>query len=54
MVGKKNSGKTEQSTLASGGSKHAQLFSVPISWGNKKNFSLFANMSGFAQTVTIN
>ena len=40
-------GKADQSTLASGGSAHAQLFSVAISWGNKMNFSLSANMSGF-------
>ena len=24
-----------------------QLFSVAISWGNKINFSLYANMAGF-------
>ena len=36
-----------QSTLAGGGSEHAQLFSVAISWGNKTNFSLSVNMSGF-------
>ena len=47
MVGKKHSGKADQSTLAGGGSAHAQLFSVAISWGNKMNFSLSANMSGF-------
>ena len=47
MVGKKHSGKADQSTLASGGSERAQLFSVAISWGNKMNFSLSANMSGF-------
>ena len=44
MVGKKHSGKADQSTLASGGSEYA---SVAISWGNKMNFSLCANMSGF-------
>ena len=44
---KKHSGKAEQSTLASGGSKHTELFSVAISWGNKMNFSLCASMSGF-------
>ena len=47
MVSKKHSGKAEQSTLASGGSEHVLLFSVAISWGNKMNFSLSANMSGF-------
>ena len=47
MVGKRHSGKADQSTLASGGSEHAQLFSVAISWGNKMDFSLCANMSGF-------
>ena len=47
MVGKKHSGKADQSTLASEGSEHAQLFSVAISLGNKMNFSLSANMSGF-------
>ena len=39
--------KADQSTLASGGSEHAKLFSVAISWGNKMNFSLSVNMSGF-------
>ena len=38
---------TTESTLASGGSEHAWLFRVAISWGNKMNFSLSANMSGF-------
>ena len=47
MVSKKHSGKADQSTLASGRSEHAQLFSVTISWGNKTNFSLCANMLGF-------
>ena len=47
MVSKRHSGKADQSTLASGGSKHAQLFSVAISWGNKMNFSLCVNMLGF-------
>ena len=47
MVGKKHSGKADLSTLASGGSPHAYLFSVAISWGNKMNFSLSANMLGF-------
>ena len=47
MVSKKHSGKADQSTLASGGSAHAKLLSVAISWGNKMNFSLSANMSGF-------
>ena len=44
MVGKKHSGKADQSTLASGDSEHAY---VAISWGIKINFSLSANMSGF-------
>ena len=26
---------------------HSYIFSVAISWGNKMNFSLSANMSGF-------
>ena len=52
MVGKKYSGKADQSTLASGGNERAWLFSVAISWGNKINFSLYANISDFAQTVT--
>ena len=47
MVGKKHSWKANQSTLASGGSEHAYLFSVAISWGNEMNFSLSANMLGF-------
>ena len=49
MVGKKHSGKADQSTLASGGSENAWLlnFSVAISWDNKINFSLCVNMSGF-------
>ena len=47
MVSKKHSGKADQLTLASGGSEHALLFSVAISWSNKMNFSLCANMSGF-------
>ena len=51
-VGKKYSGKADQSILASGGSEHAWLFSVAMSWGNKMNFSLCANMLSFAQTVT--
>ena len=52
MLGKKHSGKADQLTSASGGSEHAKLFSVAISWGNKMNFSLYANMSGFcSQTV---
>ena len=46
-VGKKHSGKADQLTLASGGSEHAYLFSVAISWGNKMNLSLRAKMSGF-------
>ena len=47
MVGKKHSGKADQSTLASGRNEHALLFSVAISWGNKMNFSLCAKMSAF-------
>ena len=39
--------KSRTVTLASGGSEHAQLFSVAISWGNKMNFSLCANILGF-------
>ena len=35
IVSKQHSGKADQSTLASGGGEHAQLFSVAISWGNK-------------------
>ena len=35
MVSKKDSGKVDQSTLASGGSEHAKLFSVATSWGYK-------------------
>ena len=42
-----HSGKADQYTSASGGSEHAQLFSVAISWGNKMNFRLSADMSGF-------
>ena len=48
MVGKKQSGEVDQLTLVSGGSEHTQLFSVDISWGNKTNFSLYANMAGFS------
>ena len=47
MVRKFHSGEADQSTLASGGSEHAWLFSVAINWGNKMNFSLYANMAGF-------
>ena len=47
MVGKKHSGKADQSTLGSGGSEHAYLFSVAISWDNKMNISLSVNLSGF-------
>ena len=48
MVSKKHSGKTDQLTIANGGSEHAQLFSiVGYSWGTKMNFSLCANMAGF-------
>ena len=44
---KQHSKKAYQSTLASGSSEHAWLFSVAISWGNKMNFRLCANMSVF-------
>ena len=44
MIGKKHSGKADQSTLAS---EHAQLFSVVINWGNKIKFDLYVNMAGF-------
>ena len=47
MVGKKHSGEADQLTLASVGSEHVQLFSEAISWGNKMNFTLYANMAGF-------
>ena len=47
MARKKHSGEADQLTLASGGSEHARLFSIAIEWGNKMNFSLFANMAGF-------
>ena len=39
--------KSRQLTSASGGSEHAQLFSLVISWGNKMNFSLYANIADF-------
>ena len=44
---KKHFGKADQLTVTGGGSEYAQLFSVAISWGNKMNFSLYANMSSF-------
>ena len=44
---KKHSGEADQLTLTSGGSEHAELFSVAISWGNKINFCLYAYMAGF-------
>ena len=47
MACKKHFRKADQSTLASGGSEHAWLFSVTISWGNKMNFSLCVNIPGF-------
>ena len=53
MVSKKHPGKADQSTLASGGSGHAQSFSVAISWGSKMNFSLCASMSGFCSNSHI-
>ena len=52
MIGKRHSVKADQSTLASGDSEHAWLFSVAISWGNKMNFSLYTEAyQVFAQTV---
>ena len=50
IVGKKHSGKADQSTLASGGSEHAQLFIVAIIWGNK--MKCMQTCQVFAQTVT--
>ena len=47
MVGIEHSGKADQLLLASGGSDHAYIFSVAISWGNEMNFSLYANKAGF-------
>ena len=47
MVRKKHSGEADQLILASGGSEHAQLFSIAISWDIKMSFSLYANMAGF-------
>ena len=47
MVGKMHSGKADQWILASGGSECAYLLSAAISWGNKMNFNLCANLSGF-------
>ena len=46
LIGKKHSaaGKTDQSKIAS---EYAWLFIVAISWGNKTNFSLYANMLSF-------
>ena len=46
MVGKKHSGKADQLSLASTDSEQTLLFSVVISWGNKRNFSLYANVGG--------
>ena len=48
MVGKKDSGEADQLTLASGSSEHAYSYLVQLytSWGNKMNFSLYANMAG--------
>ena len=54
MVGKKQSDKADQSTLASGGSEYAWLFSVAISWGNKMNFQFVCEHVEFLLTVTIN
>ena len=53
MVDKKHSGKADQLTLATGGSEHAWLFSVAISWGTKLNFSLCTNMLGFCSDTHI-
>ena len=48
MVGKKHSGKqTSQHQPVEAVNMSIQLFSVAISWGNKMNFSLYANMAGF-------
>ena len=47
MVYKKHSGKADQLILGSGGSYTVINFSVALSWGNKINFSLYVNMSGF-------
>ena len=47
MVSKMHSGKADQWILASGGSECAYLLSAAISWGNKMNFNLCANLSGF-------
>ena len=44
MLGKKHSGEPDQLTLASGGSEHALLFSLAMSWGNKMNFGLYVNI----------
>ena len=45
----KKSLEVDQLTLASGGSGHAYIviFSIAISWGNKLNFSSYANMASF-------
>ena len=45
MVSNKPSGKSDQLTLASGGSEYAWLLSVAVSWSNKTNFSLCASHS---------
>ena len=44
MASKNHPGEADQSTLASGGSEHPQLFSVTINWGKKINFSLCVNV----------
>ena len=49
---KKHSGEADQLTLTSGGSEHAELFSVAISWGNKINFCCMHTWLVFAQMVT--
>ena len=47
MVSKKYFEKAYQLTSANKDGEHAQLISVAISWGDKINFSLCANMAGF-------
>lgn len=43
MVSKEHSDKTGQLTLASGDSEHAYSFQEAMKWGNKMNFSFWAN-----------
>ena len=47
IIDKMHSGKADQLTLVRGGSEHAWLVQLCISWGNKMNFSVYANMLGF-------